>query len=121
MSLQGKVYIPHYFNKQSVMYAATGIFTSFFGSNVHVGSLEVLPSHFLYGSLVLQIATQHSTSFRPLRNSRKHKAKKTEDMCPVKHRCKLRLEASGGAQGIFKSRGTTFDRKFKHTVFVPLC
>jgi len=50
------------------MYAATGIFTPFFGSNVHVGSLEVLPSHFLYGSLVLQIATQHSTSFRLLRD-----------------------------------------------------
>ena len=76
------------------MYAATGIFTPFCGSNVHDGSLEVLPSHFLCGSLVLQIATQHSTSFRLLRDSREYKAQKMKKCVKLHTECKLRMEAN---------------------------
>jgi hypothetical protein len=45
------------------MYTAAGTSTSFFGSNVRIGSREVLPSRFLNGSLVLQIATNAPSLF----------------------------------------------------------
>jgi hypothetical protein len=63
------------------MYAAKGIFTPSFGSNVHIGSLEALPSLFPYGSLVLQIATQHSTSFWTASKLKREQSLKNEDMC----------------------------------------